>query len=283
MLEKMIIGTAQFGLDYGVNSASAKKMSQRDCDAILDRALSAGIHILDTAEAYGDAIDKIADYHRSHGRFRIISKFLDRSNISAPLLLSLHKMGIDAYHTILAHKSQDLLYDKAVQNELDRLKQDGLVHLLGVSIYSNAEFTEAIASPSVDVIQFPYNLLDNMAQRGELMKEAKDKGKILHARSAYLQGMLLKPFPLPEKLRPLEKYIAQLRITAEENACSLSALALAYVFGNPMIDNVVMGQHSATQLSGNIEMLQSFKGGNWMQSIDEIKVAEAALLSPRNW
>lgn len=283
MLEKMIIGTVQFGLDYGVNSSSAKKVTQAECDEMMDIAKANRINILDTAEAYGDAIDKIAEYHKSGKKFEIISKFLSHEDIINPLTHSLRKMAIDRYHTILAHKSQDLFFNADVQRDLMEMKDSGLTKYIGVSIYTNEEFSQSIESKYVDVIQFPFNLLDNMTQRGELMKRAKDAGKILHARSVYLQGMFLKPFPLPDKLRPLELYLQKLRDLCAMNGISMALLCLEYVFSNDLIDNVIIGHHKASQLQGNIDLINGFKNGSYLKEVDKIKVTEAELLSPRNW
>ncbi len=284
MLEKMIIGTVQFGLDYGVNSSTAKKVTQEECNEILDIARANGIRLLDTAEAYGDAIQKIANYHREGGpKFEIISKFLTPENILKPLVDSLNRLGVDSYHTILAHKSQDLFTDVRVQKDLSEMKQAGLTRFIGVSIYTNEEFERSIESKYVDVIQFPFNLLDNSIQRGELMKRAKDAGKILHVRSVYLQGMFLKQFPLPVKLKPLEIYIQRLRDICTQNNISMASLALEYVFANELIDNVIIGQHNPLQLKGNIDLVRDFKNGAYLKEVDKIRVVESELLSPRNW
>jgi len=283
MLEKMIIGTVQFGLDYGVNTATAKKMAQETCDEILDIAQANNITKLDTAEIYGDSIDKIGHYQKSKTKFEILSKFHTPENVYATLTNSLQRLYIDSYHTILAHRSQDLLTNKDVQADLMRLKNEGLTRYIGVSIYTNEEFSQAIDSDYLDVIQFPFNLLDNYAQRGELMKRAKDAGKILHARSVYLQGMFLKEFPLPAKLKPLEEYIQRLRMLSEQNEISMPALCLEYVFSNDLIDNVVVGHHKPSQLQGNIDLIRNFKNGSYLREVNDIRVSVPELLSPRNW
>jgi aryl-alcohol dehydrogenase-like predicted oxidoreductase len=283
MLDKMVIGTVQFGLDYGVNMATAKKMDQQKCDEILDMARANDITKLDTAEIYGDSIDKIGDYHKRNPKFEILSKFHTSENVYNTLTGSLKRLSIPGYHTILAHRSHDLLSNDTVSNDLRNLKDAGLTKYIGVSIYTNEEFEHAIESKYVDVIQFPFNLLDNINQRGKWMKRAKDAGKILHARSVYLQGMLLKPFPLPDKLRTLEVYLQKLQDLCTDSEISMTALCLEYVFSNHLIDNVVIGQHSASQLAANIDLIRNFKNGEYLKEVDDIIVKEAELLSPRNW
>ena len=284
LLSKMVIGTAQFGLDYGFKSSTAKKVTQDECNEMLDISHANNISILDTAEAYGDAIEKIAAYHATHGqKFEIISKFLTPDNILKPLRDSLQKLARDSYHTILAHKSQDLFSNKVVQDDLTELKKAGQTRYIGVSIYTNEEFQQAIDCEFVDVIQFPFNLLDNVNQRGELMIKAKEAGKILHARSVYLQGMFLKEFPLPVKLKPLESYLQKLRDLCLDNNISMTSLCLEYVFNNELIENVIVGQHKSSQLRSNIDLIKNFKGGSYLKEVDNILVKEAELLSPRNW
>jgi aryl-alcohol dehydrogenase-like predicted oxidoreductase len=170
-----------------------------------------------------------------------------------------------------------------VQNDLTELKNAGQTKFLGVSIYTNQEFQQAIDCEFVDVIQFPFNLLDNMNQRGELMIKAKKAGKILHTRSVYLQGMFLKEFPLPVKLKPLESYLQKLRDLCLDNDISMTSLCLEYVFNNELIGNVVVGQHKSAQLKSNVDMIKNFKKGAYLKEVDDILVKEAELLSPRNW
>jgi len=283
MLEKMMIGTVQFGVDYGVNTSTAKVMSQASCDEILDIACANQIAKLDTAEIYGDSIDKIGRYQKDGNKFEIISKFHIPENVYDTLSHSLSRLHIDSYHSVLAHRSEQIFTNRQVQQDLARLKSDGLTKYLGVSIYTNEEFAEAISNEYVDVIQFPYSLLDNINQRGELMKRAKDAGKLLHARSVYLQGMFLKEFPLPPKLKPLEVYIQTLRDLCTANNLTMTELALEYAFSNEMIDNVVVGHHTASQVTGNIAMIRNFKKGAYLAEVDSIRVKEAELLNPRNW
>ena len=58
MKEKLILGTAQFGLDYGINN-SVGKPNVESTESILNYAISQKIHILDTADAYGNSSDII--------------------------------------------------------------------------------------------------------------------------------------------------------------------------------------------------------------------------------
>ena len=54
MKNKIILGTAQFGLDYGINNQNGK-VSDKDVDQILNYAFESGIKELDTASSYGNS------------------------------------------------------------------------------------------------------------------------------------------------------------------------------------------------------------------------------------
>src|SRR5688572_26897914 len=69
---KIILGTVQFGLLYGINNVSGKPDEKKVFD-ILDHAFHQGISILDTADAYGNASDLIGSYHQSTGNSFIVN------------------------------------------------------------------------------------------------------------------------------------------------------------------------------------------------------------------
>ena len=72
---KLILGTVQFGLDYGINNKQGQ-VSERSIKEILDLAFENGINILDTAEGYGDSQERIGNYHKNSSNiFNIVTKF----------------------------------------------------------------------------------------------------------------------------------------------------------------------------------------------------------------
>ena len=99
--DKLILGTVQFGLDYGINNKLGKVPDQ-EVREILDQAYQRGVRILDTAEAYGDSQERIGMYHRSSSnRFEIVTKFqsareLDISfSIKKRVLRDIETLGVE--------------------------------------------------------------------------------------------------------------------------------------------------------------------------------------------
>src|ERR1700744_897411 len=71
MLEKLGLGTVQFGQAYGVSNTRGQ-VSTEEAAAILDRAAKAGIRLLDTAANYGEAESVLTALDTSP--FRVVTK-----------------------------------------------------------------------------------------------------------------------------------------------------------------------------------------------------------------
>jgi len=59
-MSKIILGTVQFGLDYGINNNNGKP-NNNEIKSILDYAFDNKINFLDTAEAYGNSHEIIGE------------------------------------------------------------------------------------------------------------------------------------------------------------------------------------------------------------------------------
>jgi len=71
---KIALGTAQFGMDYGINNQRGK-IPEKEVFDILYEASSSGIDTLDSAYAYGNSEDVIGNFIReSKKELKIISK-----------------------------------------------------------------------------------------------------------------------------------------------------------------------------------------------------------------
>lgn len=288
-MSKLILGTVQFGLNYGINN-SAGKPRKDEIFEILDYAYNNAIKILDTADAYGNAVDVIGEYHkRSNNKFDIITKFKIGENrdfsLSKIVEATLKRLNVKQIWGYLFHSFDDYAKYDYIINELIELRNANLFQHIGVSIYTNEEFEQIIEDSRIDIIQLPYNLLDNLYLRGDLMKKAKDNNKIIHTRSAFLQGLFFKDInSFPQKLKPLVPYVVQLQKLATDNQLSMANLALNYPVLNEYIDNVLIGVDNLEQLKSNISSIEiNSIAVELMHKINKIKVEEQNLLHPSNW
>ena len=71
------------------------------------------------------------------------------------------------------------------------LKSEGLVKRIGVSVYDAAEIDGVLEIFRPDVVQLPLNIFDQRLIQSGHIKALQSAGIEIHARSAFLQGILL--------------------------------------------------------------------------------------------
>ncbi|WBX74535.1 aldo/keto reductase [Tenacibaculum pacificus] len=286
---KLILGTVQFGLNYGINN-SVGKPSTENIKAILNLAFNNGIELLDTAEAYGNSQERIGEYHQnSTHKFQVITKFSSvvkglSLNIKERVFQNIKTLQIDSLYGYMFHSFSDFEnYYPSFEKELISLKKDGVITKIGVSLYSNEEFEKVLEYENISLVQLPFNLLDNEIKRNKILSKAKNKGIEIHTRSAFLQGLFFKQAnDLNKNLKPLSSPINKL-----QNLCSedykINDLALNYVYSQKNISKVLIGVDTIEQLKSNLESINKSISKEQLKVINTINIKETDLLNPSNW
>ena len=288
MNSKLILGTVQFGLRYGINNTIGKPTND-EVLSLLKVAYNSGIRVLDTAEAYGNAHQLIGNYHKKqdNSKFEIITKFphdikhnLIKSKVFEYLdLMKVNTLGVMMFHSFDSFKSN---YNAL--KTLNELKSDGLINNIGVSVYTNSQLESLINEDLITVVQLPFNLLDNFSIRGDLINKLKEKGKVIHTRSAFLQGLFFKKYSddilIVQALKPHLKTLNQI---TKEQGCSMEELALSYCIKQNNIDNVIIGVDSIIQLNANIKAAAYEVNEESLKCINNINVENLDLLNPSLW
>lgn len=290
MNSKLILGTVQFGLHYGVNN-TAGKPSKENIKSILDLAYNSGIQLLDTAEAYGDSQSKIGEYHKnSTNKFNIITKFSSNIeglslNIAERVYNNLKILDVDKLYCYMFHSFDDFnKYFEKYRKDLLILKRDGIINNIGVSLYSNDEIESILKFNEITLVQLPFNLLDNNNKRGYILKKAKAKGIEIHTRSAFLQGLFFKQIDsITGNLVNLKSDLKKIKGIVNSNEQVMASFALNYPMSKHYIDKVLMGVDSVDQLRENIKFLDTSKIEAAFKKIDKIEVENEKLLNPSLW
>lgn len=291
LTDKILIGTAQLGLDYGVNNKAGKPSSDQSIKT-LTAAYALGFRSLDTAEAYGNSHQIIGKYQQSNPEFQIVTK-LDPSYIfsTAPafeihikdILTTLNASRLDGF---LFHNFQQYQSFPFWQS-LKTLKEEGLIDKAGVSIYSNEQARYVADQENVDLVQMPFNLLDNLNLREEVMQLLYLSGKSIHIRSVFLQGLFFKPIDqLSARFKGLKLALSKIREISSATCIPMNELALGYALSNKYVDKVIIGIDSIDQLNENnkaIGNLAKSQSHIFEEINDYIHVAEIDLLNPSNW
>ncbi len=282
MKTKLILGTVQLGMNYGVNNTTGQP-DKDEAFSILDAALAGGIDTFDTAYGYGTAEDILGEWMESRslaGRVRIISKIgkLDEMEKSLKRL----KVGtIDGY---LLHSPQDMGRSD-VMDGLRKVKRVGLVKHVGVSVYDEAEAVQAVEL-GVDYVQVPYNVFDQRLDRTDFFALARKNSVTVFARSPLLQGLLLmEPERIPPHLSHARPLVEQFANIAKRYELSRLEATLLFAYQSKA-DHVVFGVDTLAQLEKILGMSERFTTANpgYIKEIREaFQNVDRSIVNPSLW
>lgn len=282
------LGTAQFGMDYGVSNRVGQTPPQ-DVAAILARALDAGIRVIDTAAAYGSA-ERVLGEFGMLDRFDVVTKTpalrsepgAARADILERTLLdSLSKLRLSSVYGLLLHSSGDLLGEQnaAVARRLVALRDQGLVTKIGVSIYSRAELDRMAEVLSPDIVQLPLSVYDQRMLADGTIEMLHAAGVEVHTRSALLQGVLaMQPEDLPGNLDALRAHHARYRSFVASIGLEPVAAAIGFVLGIEQVSAAVVGVNTLAQLEELLAVAPLAP-----EAFAEWAVDDEALVNPSLW
>lgn len=284
---KLALGTAQFGMQYGVAN-HAGQPSEVEVKQILKIASSHGINTLDTAIVYGDCEERLGRIGVPN--WQIISKLpvfeSDSSNIyeevRAVVRESLQRLGVERIYGLLLHRPEQLLEKNgdALYRALEQVKKDGLIQKTGISIYDPASLEIILPNFNFDLVQTPFSPFDQRVILSGWAARLKSLGIELHVRSIFLQGLLLmqngkRPNQF-DRWSPLwtrwHEWLHDMHITALQ-AC------LGFVASFPQIDRILVGVENASQL---LEIVEGIQRPNLVIP-DEFCSTDLDLINPANW
>ena len=286
-MSSLALGTVQFGLDYGIANRHGR-VALSEAKTIVDHAFAAGIDMLDTAVGYGDSEARLGEIGVRD--WRVVSKLPGIPDVCADIAAwvsgsvqgSMSRLGVKSLYGLLLHRPQQLLDrngDKLFQS-LMRVKEDGFVQKIGVSIYDPAELDVLCERFPLDIVQAPFNLLDRRLIETGWMNRLKANNVELHVRSVFLQGLLL----MEGRDRPsrFDRW-AELWSALDEwrNRVNLSHLeaCLQYVGSFPEISKVIVGVERVDQLR---EILRAMEGPR-PELPASLRCADVDLLNPARW
>ncbi len=286
---KLAIGTAQFGLSYGIANNSGQ-ISPEEGKLILDTAKRFGINTLDTAIDYGSSEQRLGEIGVAN--WRIISKlplvpdakncFNRKKWIFEEVNQSISRLKVDSLYGLLLHRPAQLLEDGGdeIYDALQQFKKDGLVHKIGVSIYEPSELDMLYKLYKFDIVQSPFNIFDRRLLTSGWLARLNEDSVEVHVRSIFLQGLLLMPRKsIPSKFnRWLPIFDSWYKWLDNQGLSQLEA-CLKYTLSFPQISNVIVGFDSLTQLN---EIVEASRGLKPLRLYD-FHIHDTDLINPVSW
>ncbi|MEC3878593.1 aldo/keto reductase [Parapedobacter sp. 10938] len=253
-VSEIAFGGVEIGMPYGIGKNEMPH--PQESIGLLREAFASGINFFDTARLYGQSeqlmgkafsgirndivlCTKCVHFKKDDGTIpkvkelhRIVHQSLQES------LAALQTDYIDVFMLHLA--DLEILSNEDVLRIFSDLRTSGCVRTIGVSVYTAEETQYAIHSGAWDVIQLPFNLLNQ--QHGRYFRDAYELGIGIVVRSALMQGLLSDGVsPSHEALQPVNERILQYREIARANQWGLAEMATKFALDVPQVSAVLVG------------------------------------------
>lgn len=288
---KLSLGTVQFGLNYGVTNHSGMTPAE-DVKKILEYAKENNITHLDTAPSYGNSEKVIGSYINND--FIINTKTphftsceireQDIDELERTFFQSLKNLNQTYVEGIYVHNINDMRKKNAEKlfQKIASLKNQGFVRKIGFSIYENEDLDFLWQYYDFDLVQIPINLFDQRFLENNYLEKLKDRQVEIHARSIFLQGILLSQIAdLPTHLRNLTPAFIKYEIFLNDNRLSKLDAAIHFIKNIKEIDYMIIGVNNVQQL---IEILESYsKNLIFEEDLHFLSVNDPDFIDPRRW
>ena len=282
---KLVVGSAQLGMNYGL--VNNKKISLKEFKKIEKLVLKSKINFIDTATSYGDS-EKIIGNSKLK-KLHIITKIKipNKKNIIVKNWLlkeiskSLSKLKIKKIYGVLIHDYKDLLgkHGKKYLLSLQELKRRNIIKYIGISVYEPQEIKKIWNFWKPDIIQIPFNPIDNrILDSGWVNILKKFKVKI-YARSIFLQGLLINEDSSFKINKNFKIILNKYKNWCFRNNISLMQGCLHFVKQFKKIDYLVVGFNNYNQLK---EIIDVFKKKQIIIP-KKFSTNKINLIDPRKW
>jgi len=287
----MVLGTAQLGMKYGITNCLEKPTREQAVEIV--RTAWDG-----TAQVYGDAEEilgvALADLS-GHEDVKIVSKLnpaldvTDFASIRNAVKESLARLCVPQLWGLLLHSQEQLSGDdwSRIGPTMVRLKDEGLVRHLGVSIYDPEWGWKALSIADLDIIQVPFNIVDRRMMTSGLLKEAEHQGKEIFVRSIYLQGLLLSGVDkLSHHMFFAKQFLQKWNAFVEALSIDTKELLIGYVRSHAPSARILIGCLAVEEVQENLKLFKNKSlTENILRKLDTIAswVEDARIIDPRRW
>ena len=283
-INKLAIGSAQFGMKYGVAN-NIGKIDKDSIKSILDYAFSEGVDTIDTAKSYGSSEKELGLYLKDNNHnFKIITKINNEElSLKKQLLDSIEKLNTTP-HALLAHKST-LFFNNDFYNSLLKLQQKYDMLKIGLSIYNIVELEKVLLLKNhPDIVQIPMSILDTRIYKSGILKKLYEAGIEIHVRSIFLQGLFfLDDKSIKIKFPGTLAYINQLKNIASKSNLKLHELSLLWVCSLKEVRKIIIGVDDILHLKNNVRSLKKNINEKVFNEALSINFDNEKILNPSLW
>ena len=298
-VSEIAFGGVEIGIPYGIGVKDHSDMlSHTEAIKLLHAALDGGINFFDTARLYGESetiMGKAFDDRRDKvviatkcKHFRdadghIPSYPVLKKTIASSLQESLQALQTEYVDVFMLHQADvAILQNRDVSRVFSELKQAGLIKAMGASTY-RVEETKLAIETGWDVIQLPFNLMDQRQQ--QIFTLAAEKGLGLVIRSVLLKGLLSsKGRGLHPALKKVEEHVTKYNMLIDASAQDLPTLATKFALSFKEISSVLVGIDRVQYLQKSLQCADGvYFDGEKLERAKRLGYPEPEFLNLPEW
>ena len=283
---KLILGTAQFGLNYGITNTTQIQLN--DIQKVLKYAEKEGITSIDTSSNYGNSERVIGE--NNTGNYSISTKFLcpkslrdfNEKEFFDKVNLSLELTKVKIFDTLFVHNADEFINDKKnlFYSNLLKLKNNKKIKKIGASVYDPNEVFKLLDIYDLDVIQIPLNLFDQRFIEKEVFNFIENKKIEVHIRSVFLQGILLSDTStLPKYFSAWKENFKNYEYFLKLNKTKSIAACLNFVYDKFSNSKIIIGFNSFDNF---VQIISNLKKRELINPT-ALKTDDLGLIDPRMW
>ena len=289
----MALGSAQFGLPYGVTNPHGQ-VARAEVGRILAAAWNGGIEWIDTASAYGSSESVLGTELGLPGAppWRTITKTAalrkeaidasDMAAVASAFATSLTLLGTERVDALLVHHAQDLLVPggEALYEWLCVQKQSGRAGRIGASVYDSTQTSRLLERFALDVVQLPASLADQRMLQDGTVAALRQAGVEVHVRSLYLQGLLLaEPAFVAARFPQQSQWAAALRAECKRVGLSPVEACISFFRSQTAFCTAVIGATCVAEVDALVAAWSTAPAMDW----STWAVPDIAFVDPREW
>ena len=284
MIQKLVLGTANFGGNYGVSRKL--RLLPEEVDEILNWS-SGKITELDTSEDYKGSHEAISKHAKN---FRITTKIdlnqiVSKRDLAQKIVKIGKEIGLKELDRVLLrpHKTNQNFTVDAIK-ELEKCRLMGSIASLGLTLYETNEldyFAGVLDFPVT--FQVPLNLLNRNFEEQIVSNPIRYQGFNFYVRSIFLQGLLLmNPREIPLHLSEAVEPITRINNKLAKLGLSTLEATFAFIKNQNWITGILIGVTSLAELKMNLKVFAEKKDFDLCHLQDLAKPPER-ILDPRQW
>ena len=299
-VSEISFGGVEIGIPYGIGIESqADMLDQAEAIKLLHAALDSGINFFDTARQYGQSEEIMGKTFKDRRNSVVICtkcRHLRGNNKQLPAIGTLRKIIDNSLRESLAvlqteyvdvymihDPNLEILDNQEIAEVFSEYKKKGLTRSIGISTYTVEETRRAIESGRWDVIQLPFNLMDQ--RQSELFPFAHQRGVGIVVRSALLKGVLTdKGRNLHPELKEVQQHRDLYNELLSDDVPRLSELATKFILSHSEVSSVLIGIDRMEYLRDTLAVANGrYLDHKTLERAKELRYPDPEFLDLRRW